>query len=127
MENQCVVFFSCAESQLLTIVSQPWSPVIVLEGQALKLEWTFSVNRTFRRVQLSFLGESVAFLERSLTTLFLNERFDGRLTASTTETNATISFLSVSKSDSNDYVFAVLDTSGGSVTAPLQVVVQCKY
>lgn len=113
------------ESQLFNITSQPSSPVTVLEGQSLRLNWTFSVQRTFRRVQLSFLGKAVPFLEKALTTLFLSSQFTGRLIASATETNATITFLSVTKSDSNDYVFAVLDTDGDSVTASFEVVVQC--
>lgn len=99
----------------------------VLEGQLLRLEWTFSVQRTFRRVQLAFLGNTVPFLEKSLTSIFLTEGFAGRLTASTTNANATVTFLSVSKADSEDYVFAVLDTSGGTVQAHFKVVVQCKY
>ena len=118
--------FSPIESQLLNITSQPTSPVTGLEGQPLRLEWKFSVQGTFLRVQLSFSGAAIAFLEKTLTTTFLIGRFTGRLTASATETNATITFLSLNRTDSNDYVFAVLDTNGASVTAPLQVVVQCK-
>ena len=128
MSSFCfVIFFSTTESQLLNITSQPTSPVSLLEGQPLRLDWTFSVQRTFRRVQLAFSGKAVPFLETTLTTFFLSGQFTGRLIASATETNATITFLSVSKSDSNDYVFAVLDTDGHSVTAPFKVVVQCKY
>ena len=127
LENHFVVLFSPTESQLLNITSQPTSPVSVLEGQPLRLEWTFSVQRTFRRVQLSISGEAVAFMEQSLTSIFLNQRFTDRLTASTTETNATITFLSLNRTDSNDYVFAVLDTSGGTVQSHFKVVVQCKY
>lgn len=118
--------FSPIESQLLNITSQPTSPVSVLEGQPLRLEWKFSVQRTFRRVQVSISGEALPFLEKSFTSMFLRGRFTGRLTASTTETNATITFFSVNRTDSNDYVFVVLDTSGGSVQVPFQVVVQCK-
>lgn len=121
------VFFSPTESQLFTITSQPSSPVNVLEGQDLKLEWTFRVQRTFLRVQLSFSGNEIPFLEKSLTSILLSERFSGRLTASTTETNATITLFNVSRTDSNNYVFTVRDTNGASAIAPFQVVVQCKY
>ena len=123
----CPVASFPAESQLFNITSQPSSSVTVLEGQPLTLNWTFSVQRTFRRVQLSLSGKAVPFLEKTLTTLFLSGQFTGRLIASATETNATITFLSVSKSDSNDYVFAVLDTDGDSVEASFEIVVQCKY
>ncbi|XP_067028898.1 hemicentin-1-like isoform X2 [Acropora muricata] len=120
------LFFLVAEteSQLFNIISQPSSPVTVLEGQRLRLNWTFSVQRTFRRVQLSFSGKAVAFLEKTLTSLTLSTKFNDRLLASATETNATITFLSVNKSDSNDYIFAILDTDGDSVEAPFEVVVQ---
>ena len=92
----------------------------------MKLEWTFTVQGTFRRVQLAFSGVPAAFLETRLTGSFIEPAFEGRLTASTTERNATITFLSVNRTDSADYVFAVLDSSG--VTGePVKVIVECEY
>ena len=113
-------------TETATILSQPPTPVLVLEGQHLKLEWTFSVHGTFRRVQLGFSGSSAGFVEKSLTGSFIEPAFKGRLTAGTTERNATITFFSINRTDSADYIFAVLDSAG--VTAePLKIIVECKY
>ena len=98
----------------------------VLEGQPLKLNWTFSVEGSFRRVQLAFSGAAAAFLEKTLTSTFIEPAFNGRLTASTTEGNATITFFSVNRTDSANYIFGVLDSSGVT-PEPLKVIVECKY
>ena len=117
-------FFCSIESAI--ILSQPPSPVFVLEGQPLKLEWSFSVQGTFRRVEFEFAGGQAFILDASLTTTFLEPAFVGRLTASTTGRNATITFFSVNRSDSNNYLFRVLDTSGTTLV-PLEVIVECEY
>ena len=108
------------------ILSQPSSPVRVLEGQPLKLEWTFSVQGTFRRVQLGFLGSPAAFVEASLSSIFIEAAFSDRLTLSTTKRNATVTFFSMNRTDSANYVFGVLDTTSFA-QEPLEVRVQCKY
>ncbi|XP_074634270.1 neuronal growth regulator 1-like [Acropora palmata] len=59
----------------------------------------------------------------SLTTTFLVPAFVRSLTASTTGRNATITFFSVNRTDSNNYIFKVLDTSG-TTPVPLEVIVE---
>lgn len=109
------------------ILSQSPSPVHVLEGQPLKLEWSFSVQGTFRRVEFVF-AEGQAFIgDTSLTTTFVEPAFVGRLTASTTGGNATIAFFSVNRTDSNNYVFKVLDSDSRTTQVPLDVIVECEY
>ena len=120
--SPCAVLFI----ESATILSQPPTPARILEGQPLKLEWTFSVQGTFRRVQLAFSGTAAGFLEKSPTGSFIEPAFQGRLTASTTERNATITFFSMNRTDSADYVFAVLDSSG-LTEEPLKVIVECEY
>ena len=80
----------------------------------------------FRRVQLGFSEADADFVEVTLTGSFPLPAFNGRLTASTTERNATITFLSVNRTDSADYVFQVLDSSG-LTKEPLKVIVECEY
>ena len=109
-----------------TILSLPLTPVRVLEGQPLKLDWTFSLQGTFRRVEFVFAGGRGLILDMSLTTTFVEPAFVGRLTASTTGRNATITFLSVNRTDSNNYLLAVLDISG-TTRVPLEVIVECEY
>lgn len=98
----------------------------VLEGQHLKLEWTFSFQGTFRRVQLGFYGAAASFVEATLIGSFIGPGFEGLLTASTTERNATITFFSVNRTESANYVFGVLDSSG-LTEEPLEVIVECEY
>ena len=106
------------------MLSQPPSPVRVLEGQPLKLEWTFSVQVTFCRVELELSGAPAAFLEITPSSTYIDPAFERRLTASATDGNATITFLSVNRTDSANYVFKVFG-SPGSILVPLKVIVEC--
>ena len=98
----------------------------VLEGQPLKLEWTFSVRGSFRRLELQLSEASEAFLEITPSSTFIVPEFEGRLTANLTGTNVTITFLSVNRTDSAKYEFKVFG-SPGSISVPLKVIVECKY
>ena len=121
----CALLFCSLES--VTILSQPPTPVRVLEGQPLKLDWTFSVQGAFRRVEFVFVDNGSIIVETSHTTTpFIAPAFEGRLAASTTARNATITFFSVIRTDSNNYLFDVLDSSG-STPVPLEVIVECEY
>ena len=102
--------FYTTESQVPTISFQPPSPVLVLEGQPLTLEWTFSVPRTFLRMQLGFTGSFLPLVEASPgSPSNVRGVFLGRVSAITTETNATITFFSPNRTDTGSYNFAVLE------------------
>ena len=118
-------FSSPTESQVVNITLQPPSPVSALEGQPLTLEWSFSVAKILLRVQLQLSGSLIPLLEadsRSSISIF-REALRGRVIVSIIETNATITFSSVNKTDTASYVFAVLDTVGSFAEAPLQIIV----
>ena len=122
------LFFSFTESQLVNITSQPPNALSVLEGQPLTLEWTFIVTRTFGRVQFGFSGANLARIEASPgSASVFRGVFRGRASASTTETNATITFSSLIRTDTASYVFIVTDDDDGAAEAPLQLVVLCEY
>ncbi|XP_067019266.1 B-cell receptor CD22-like isoform X1 [Acropora muricata] len=116
-----------AESQVVNITSQPPSPASVLEGQPLTLEWSFRVAKTLLRVQLGLNGALLPLVEAYFgSSIITRGAFRGRVTASRTETNATITFSAVNRIDTGSYVFAVVDTDGDSATASLQLIVQFK-
>ncbi|XP_067033410.1 hemicentin-1-like isoform X2 [Acropora muricata] len=119
-----LAFILVYEAESATVLSLPPTPVHVLEGQPLKLKWSFSVQGTFRRVEFVFAGGGALILHTSLTTTFLVPAFVGRLTASTTGRNATITFFSVNRTDSNNYIFKVLDSDSGTTEVSLEVIVE---
>lgn len=120
----CEVHSALFSIESAIILSQPPSPVHVLEGQPLKLAWSFSVQGTFCRVEFVFAEGQAFILDMSLTTTFVEPAFVGRLTASTTGRNATITFFSVNRTDSNNYVFKVLDSDSRTTQVPLDVIVE---
>ena len=132
------LFFSPTESQLVNITSHPASPLRVLEGQPLTLEWTFSVASTLLRVELRYSYSysysyiispvaPVALVEASSGGTIIRGVFLGRVSASSTQTNATITFSSLNRTDTANYVFAVVDTARRFAEAPLQIIVHCKF
>ena len=121
-------FSSLTESQVVNISSQPPNPVRVLEGQPLTLEWAFSVPNTVLRVQLHLQGSSIPLIEASPgSPNSIGKELRGRVNASSTETNARIIFFSVNRIDTANYNFLVIDTDWVSASAPLELIVQCKY
>lgn len=111
----------------MTITSQPASPLRVLERQPLTLEWTFSVVKTFLRVEVAVSGWVVAVVEVSTWSTIVRGVFRGRVSASSTQTNTTITIFSLNRTDTANYVFTVIDTDGDFAHATLQLIVQCKY
>ena len=125
---KCVLLLlSPTESQVVNIISQPASLLRVLEGQSLMLEWTFNVVTTLLRVQLTGSRSRIALVEASPGRSSIRGIFRGRGTASSTETNATITLSSLNRTDTDNYVFTVLGDDGSFAKAPLQIIVQCKY
>ena len=79
-------------------------------------------------MQLGFPGSLLPFVEASPgSPSTIRGVFFGRVNASTTETNATVTFFSLNRTDTGSYDFAVVDTTGAFARAQLQFVVQCKY
>ena len=112
----------------MSITSHPPSPVSILEGQPLTLEWTFSVANTFQRVQLALSGSFVNLIEASPgSPSVIGRVFHGRVAAGSTSTNATFTFSSMNRTDTGSYVFVVIDTDNEFASAPLQLIVLCKY
>ena len=111
----------------MTITSQPLSQLRALERQPLTLKWTFSVARTFLRVELGVSGSLIALVEASRGSSSVRGVFRGRVSASSTQMNATITIFSLDRSDTRTYTFSVIDTDGDFASAPLQLIVLCKY
>ena len=117
----------CSPIESVNITSRPSSPLRVLEGQSVTLEWRFSVVTTVLPVELTGSKSRVALVDATPQSAG-NVRgiFSGRGTASSTETNATITLSSLNRTDTDNYIFAVLYNDGSFAEAPLQIIVQCK-
>ncbi|XP_015760644.1 PREDICTED: hemicentin-1-like isoform X4 [Acropora digitifera] len=113
------------ESQVVNITSQPPSPVNALEGELLTLDWAFSVPNTVLRVQLTLKGSSIPLIEASPgSSSGIGKDLRGRVNASSSHSNARITFFSVKRIDTKNYTFVVTDTDWVSGSAPLELKVQ---
>ena len=93
--------FCLSESQAPTITSAPSSPVIVVEGESVTLEWTYdSGGSAFFQAEFDTGGVPFVVDRFAFRPLAINSAYVGRVTANITETNASITFLAVNRSDS---------------------------
>ncbi|XP_068734047.1 hemicentin-1-like [Montipora capricornis] len=119
-----VIFLRKAESQV-TITPHFSSPVRVLEGQPLTLEWTYSIQGSlFQRLEFGISGAAVHIVEAFYTGNLLI--LDDRVSVNITATNGTITFRTTDRNDSNDYTLVVFTFGNNSGTSDVKIIVDFK-
>ena len=119
--------FCLSESQAPTITSAPSSPVSVVEGESVTLEWTYDLGGSaFRQAEFDTAGVSFVVDRLRQEPVAINSAFVGRVTANITETNASITFLAVNRGDSKSYEFTVENEDRNSDAKTLDMEVQCE-
>ena len=113
--------------QAPTITLAPSSPVSVVEDERVTLEWTYNIGGGGFR-QAEFVTQGVTFVVDRFRqeSVAINSAYVGRVTANITETNASITFLAVSRSDSKSYEFTVQNENRESDVRTLDIEVQCE-
>ena len=99
----------------------------VVEGESVTLEWTYNTGgSSFQEAE--FETQGFAFVVKTTTgpSTIIFPAFRGRLTANITETNASITFLAVNRSDSRTYDFVVFNQDFNSALQQVTLDVQCK-
>ena len=120
-------FFCLSESQDPTFTSAPTSPVQVVEGENVTLDWTYNTGGSaFQEAEFESRGFPFIVKKTTGASAIIFPAFVGRLTANITETNASITFLAVSRSDSRVYEFVVFNKNFGTALDDVTMDVQCK-
>ena len=118
----------CLVLQAPTITSAPSSPVIVVEGESVTLEWTYNTGGSaFFQAEFDTQGVSFIVDRFRQEPVAINSEYVGRVTANITETNASITFLAVNRKDSGTYDFTVQNENRDSSTRTLDIEVQCEW
>ena len=120
-----VLFFCHLESQAPNITSAPSSPLQVVEGRNVTLEWTYNTGSAFEEAEFGTLGFPFIVRKTRGASIRITSAFDGRLTADITETNASITFLAVNRGDSRVYDFSVFNQNEFTLKQ-FTMDVQCK-
>ena len=116
-----------SELQAPTITPAFSSPLHVVEGESVTLEWTYNLHGVaFYQMSLSFQGVTV-ILKTQGGAAFISSRFRGRITENITESFTSVKFLSINRTDSNTYVLKVLNDDGLEERVTLELQVQCKF
>ena len=109
ISNATLTFYRL-ESQAPTITSAPSNPLQLVEGGNVTLQWTYNTGGSAFQ-EAAFESRGFPFIVRKTTgaSAIIFPAFVGRLTANITETNASITFLLVNRSDSRVYEFVVFN------------------
>ena len=123
--RSCFSLFS--ELQAPTITPAFSSPLHVVEGESVTLEWTYNLHGVaFYQMRLSFQGGGFITKTQGGAT-FISSRFRGRITENITESFASVKFLSINRTDGSTYVMTVLNDNGLEERVTMELQVQCKF
>ena len=110
----------------MTITPHFSSPIRVVEGQPLTLNWTYSIEgSTFRRLTFGITAVPIVDVPSSGDSFILDDRVSVHITG-TNVTNVTITFRTVDRDDSDDYTLVVLTFGSESGTSVVTIIVECK-
>ena len=120
-----MLIFSSLFLAMLTpvITSEPQSPLNVVEGQSVTLNWTYNLNGDHLLTSFGEAGESsfVRKLASNPGVIILDEHF-GRVRANLTDSFSSITFLAVNGStDTKTYVFTVFNSGGDVATSTVDI------
>ena len=99
----------------------------MVEGESVNLKWTYSIGGGgFRQAELVTQGEPFVVDRLRQEPIAIGPAFVGRVTANITETNTSITFLAVNRSDSRTYDFIVHNENRLTDDRALEIQVQCE-
>ncbi|XP_068685509.1 hemicentin-1-like isoform X2 [Montipora foliosa] len=110
-----------AESQV-TITNEPSNPLRVLETKQATLEWTYSIEgSTFRKLEFKISGSDSFIVDA----FFVGAPIirDDRVTLNITGRNVTITFDTMNRNDSDDYLLIVQAADGKDSSSSVQIIV----
>ena len=109
-----------------SFIEEPSNPSRVNEGDNITLRWTYNIDGTFR--DSSFIsvrtGDTIALKDSS--GLTVAAEFSDHVQVIISDSEATLTFLHVNRSDDGDYAYNIRNTALRTTTSLVNVFVQCK-
>ena len=98
-----------------------------MEGESVTLKWTYNIGGGgFRLAEFDTQGVTFLVERFRQEPVAINLAFVGRVTANITATNASITFLAVTRNDSGTYTFKIENEQRRGVERALDIDVQCE-
>ena len=121
------VIFYFKELQAPTITPAFSSPLRVVEGESVTLEWTYNLHGVdFNQMVFSIQGGAFVIQKFQTNAPFIVGIFRGRVENNITESFASIKFLSINRTDSRTYTLTVVNTNGEQTFDTVEIQVLCK-
>ena len=111
------------------ITLEPQSPLKVVEGQSVTLNWTYNLNGDQLLTTFGVIGESAFARKTPNLETAISDEYSGRVRANLTDSFSSITFLAVNGStDSKTYIFQVFNSGGSTARSTVVIEVQgeCK-
>ena len=108
------------------ITLEPPSPLKVVEGQSVTLNWTYNLNGDEFLTSFGETGGS-PFVRKIASNpgIIISDEYSGRVRANLTGSFSSITFLAVNGStDSKTYIFTVFNSGGNVATSIVNIIVQ---
>ncbi|XP_022793088.1 hemicentin-1-like isoform X3 [Stylophora pistillata] len=119
-------FFFESESQPV-FTKWPPSTSYVVEGNGLFLQWNYTLGGAFRSAEfdLSAIPEAIDIADRFKSeATFIHTDYQGRVEANITATQANVTFLSLTRADTGNYVFKVEREDRKKNSSTMKITVQ---
>ena len=121
--------FCFVEMQKPIFTAAPSSPLLVVEGESVTLNWAYNLSgKTFRMVIFNTVPEDVFFIVQkfSADSTEIDPSYVGRITTNITQTFSSITFLSVDRGDRKNYDLLVQSSGGIETSQLVELVVKGK-
>ena len=97
-----------------------------MEGETIALEWTYNLHGvSFFQTRLSIQGGG-SVVQKNQGGMLISRTFRGRITENITESFASVTFLSINRTDSKTYIMTVTNGDGDETFVTVEIQVQCK-
>ena len=121
------VIFYFKELQAPTITPAFSSPLHVVEGESVTLEWTYNLHGVdFTQMVFSIQGGAFVIQKFQTNAPFITAIFRCRVENNITERFASIKFLSMNRTDSRTYTLSVVNANGEQTVDTVEIQVLCK-
>ena len=110
-----------------SFTEEPSNPSIVNEGDNVTLRWTYNIDGTFRDSRFTVLGTGEVIALKDGSGFGVAPAFSGRAQAFISDSEATLTFLHVNRSDDREYRYSIQNDAFLSAASVVYVFVRCKY
>ena len=107
-------------------LTEPSKPSFVNEGNNITLQWTYNIDGTFGKGEFRLLPSTIIATKTSSGLTVVSPAYLNRITMVASDSETTITFLAVARSDSGDYRYTINNNFLEFAESNVEISVLCK-